>query len=295
MIKYKKHKNNGFTLIEIIIVIAILIILITVPITSYYSIFKKSDLNNGVQEFVSILNVAQNKSLSSENNSQYGVYLDALTSPNKYVLFKGVSYALRDVSYDKIYFLPQKVEYLSINLNGGSEVVFDKLTGATQESGSISLRLKTDASQTKTVYISNIGVIGFDTPIISSDDGRIKDSRHIQFDYSRFVDVNTENIVLSFNNNQVIQSIPISQYLSGGQFDWSGTISVGGANQAMVIRTHRLNNPDTQFSIYRDRRFNDKDLTITISRDSSGFLAKYSADGLTTTHSSIFVSNFSWQ
>lgn len=289
------RKNNGFTLIEIIIVIAILIILVAIPITSYYSIQKKSDLDNGAQEFVSILKVAQNKTLSSDNNSQYGVYFDNSVFPNKYILFKGSSYAQRDAYYDQIHFLPQSIEYLLIDFNGGSEIVFDKLTGMTQEPGSVSLKLKTDTNQNKTVYISSIGTIGFDAPIIPSDDSRAKDSRHVQFDYSRFIDVSTENIVLNFNNNQVIQSIPISQYLSTGQFDWSGTVSVGGTNQAIAIHTSRLNNPDTQFSIYRDMRFNDKDLTVTISGDSSGSSVQYSADGLTTIYSSIFVSNFAWQ
>ena len=117
----------------------------------------------------------------------------------------------------------------------------------------------------------------------------------MQFDYSRFIDVNTENIILNFNNNQVIQSIPMSQYLSTGQFDWSGSVSVEGTNQTIRIHTHRLNSPDTQFSVRRDRSLNNKSLKITISGDNSGNLANYSADGLTTTYSSINVSNSTWQ
>ncbi len=289
------YVKRGFTIIEVIVVITIIVILATVSITALYSLQKRSHLDNGIQEFVNILKFAQNKTLSSENNNQYGVYLDNSVSPNKYVLFEGSSYALRNISADLIYFLHQTVEFFGINLNGGNEIVFDKLTGMTQQSGSIVLRLKADTSQNKTVYISNVGAIGFSAPIILSDDNRVKDSRHAQFDYSRFIDVNTENIVLNFNNGQVIQSISMSQYLATGQFDWSGNVSVGGVNQTMRVHTHRLNSLDTQFSVHRDRRFNDKSLTITISGDNSGFLAQYSADGLTTSSSSIFVSNFAWQ
>ena len=299
-----KPKNNfrlsgesgaGFTLIEVVVVLIILTILISIPISSFYSTQKKSNLDNGTQEFVSALKLAQNRTLSSENNSQYGVYLDTLVYPHKYILFKGVSYATRDTAYDQIYYLSQSLEFFSINLNGANEIVFDKLTGATQQPGSVSLRLKANTSQNKTVYISSVGTISFNTPVTSLDDNRVKDSRRVQFDYSRFIDVNTENIGLNFNNGQVMQPIPISQYLATGQFDWSGSVSVGGTDQTIRIHTYRLNSPDTQFSIHRDRRFNDKDFTITISGDGSGFLAQYSADGLTTNNTSIYVSNFTWQ
>ena len=294
--KFQLHgESGGFTLIEVIVVITILTILITVSITSLHSLQIASYLDNGTQEFVSILKLAQNKTLSSENNSQYGVYLDVLVSPNKYILFKGPSYVLRDISYDQIYFLDKTVEFFGITLNGGSEIVFDKLTGTTQNSGSVALRLASDTSQNKTVYISSVGTVGFNAPVTLSDNNRVKDSRHAQLDYSRSINVNTENIVLNFNNSQVIQSIAISQYLSAGQFDWSGVVSVGGINQTIRIHTNRLNNSDTQFSIHRDRRFNDKSLVITISGDNSGSVAQYSTDGLTTSSSSIFVSNFVWK
>ncbi len=92
-----------------------------------------------------------------------------------------------------------------------------------------------------------------------------------------------------------MQSIPINQYLSLGQFDWSGTVDVGGTNQTIRIHTLRFNSPDTQFSAHRDRRFNDKALEITVSGDGSGNVVQYSANGLTTNFTSIFVSNFAWQ
>src|SRR3989344_3019949 len=113
-------KLKGFSLIEVIVVIAILTVLITAPIIAFYSIQKKSDLDNGAQEFASILKLAQNKTLSSENNIQYGVYLDISVSPNKYILFQGSSYVLRNISYDQIYFLPQAIEFFGIDLNGGN-------------------------------------------------------------------------------------------------------------------------------------------------------------------------------
>lgn len=287
-------QNRGFTLIEVILVVIILGILATISISDFILFKKKSDLNNSVQEFTGILKFAQNKALSSENDSQYGVYLDATVSPSKYVLFKGASFALRDASFNnQTYFLANTVEFFGISLGGGSEVVFNKLTGTAMQSGSVSLRLASNASQTKTVYISSSGTVSFNL-LNPSDANRAKDSRHLHFDYSRSINTANENIKLTFNGN-VDQIIPIAAYLTGGQINWQGTVNAGGANQTVRIHTHKLNNPDTRFSIHRDKRLNDKSLVITISGDGSGNLAQYSADGLTTTYSSIYVSNFVWQ
>lgn len=288
-------KKNGFTLVEVIVTLVILSALAAIIISDFTLLNKKKDVDNTAQEFTNVLKLAQNKTLSSENNSQYGVYSDTSVSPNKYILFKGASYALRDTSADQIYLLPQTVEFFAINLGGGSEIVFNKLTGASAQSGNVSVRSKLDTSQSKTIYVTNSGTINFTSVSAPSDASRVKDSRHVHFDYSRIINTNNENITLNFDNGVVIQTFPISSYLVSGQIQWLETVSVGGSNQTIKIHTHRLNNQDTQFSIHRDRSLNTKSLKITISGDSSGYIVNYSADGLTTTNTSIYVSNLVWQ
>jgi hypothetical protein len=256
---------------------------------------KITDVNNVIQEFANILRLAQNKTLSSENSSQYGVYLDNVASPNKYTLFKGESYALRDVSADQIYSLPESAEFFEINLGGSNEVVFIKLTGQISQPGDVSIRLKSDTSQVKSIYLDNSGAISFASSSSPSDVSRIKDSRHLHFDYSRNINTASENITLNFNNGSVVQTFPISDHIADGQIKWSGTFSVNGSDQTIEISTHKLNSPETQFSIKRDRRLNDKAVKITISNDSSGYLVNYSADGLTTDFTSLYVSNLNWQ
>ncbi len=290
-----KNFKSGFTIIELTVVIAIVSIVLSVVISNFSTVVNKSDLNSGFQEFANVVRLAQNKTLSSENISQFGVYLNTSVSPHKYILFKGATYASRDTSYDQAFSLPPSTEFYSINLSGGNEVVFSKLTGSALPSGNVSVRSKVDTSQVSTVYISASGTIGFTAPSTPSDSARVKDSRHLHFDYSRNINTATETITLNFNNGQTTQSFPINVYLSAGQLNWKGTINVGGSNQTVEIRTHSLNNPTSQFSIHRDRRYNNKSLKVTISGDSSGHLANYSADGLTTDYSSIYVSNFNSQ
>lgn len=284
--------QKGFTLIEIVVVIFILIVLTAVSIPAFDLLVKSSDVDNSMQEFYTTLRLAQSKAISSEGDSQYGVYIDTSTLPNKYVIYKGASYATRDASKDQSFWLSKTTEFSAISLGGANEVVFDKLTGYAEQSGSVSVRLKTDTSNVKTVYISSIGSLGFVAPVAITDT-RVKDSRHLHFDYSRAINTNTESIKLLFDNS-ILQVIPIATNMSGGEIDWTGTVAVGGANQTVSVRTHRLNSPDTQFSIHRDGRLNTKSLKITITGE-SGSLAEYSADGLTTTFSSSYVSNFNWQ
>ncbi len=290
------NKNNtGFTTVEIIIVVVILAILAAIPIADFVLMQKRTTLDNGAQEFIGAVRTAQNKTLAADSASQYGVYLDALVFPNKYILFKGESFASRDVAFDEPFPLPDTLEFYPINLkdsdnNDKTEIVFDRVTGVTQISGSVSIRVKADTNQNKTVYISNFGVVSFNQAPTSLDINRVKDSRHVTFDYERFIDINTDNIVLTFDGT-VVQQIPISTFSTSGELDWRGTVNVGGTDQKIYIHTNHMNNPDTQFSIFRDRRYNNKTLDITISGDDFD-LAQYSADGLTVSHPSASVQNF---
>jgi len=286
-------QKKGFSLIEILVVLGILAILGLISVSFFVFLQKESRLSNVSEEIISVLKVAQSKTLSSQEDSQYGVYFNTAVSPHQYILFKGSSYPSRDTAFDEIHLVPDITEFFQINTGGNNEIVFDRLTGSTENSGNISLRLAEDVSQTKIIYITNSGAIGYEAAVIPSDT-RSKDSRHTNFNYNRAIAIDTENIVLTFDNS-VIKEIPIIQNLSGSQFYWEGSVNVNGSDQVIKIHSHRLNDPDTQFCVHRDLRFNNKALEVTISGDETGSLAEYSANGLITNYYSIYVNNFVWQ
>lgn len=290
---FKINKQKSFTVVEFLVVFSVLAVLIIISAGAFILFQRKSDLNYGTEEIINVLRIAQNKTLASEGTSQYGVYFDNITVPSQYTLFKGSDYASREISFDKVYKLSEKVEIYAINLGGGNEVVFERLTGNSNLSGDLSLRLKTDPTNSQIIYIEASGQISMSSPAVPSDDDRIKDSRHLHFDYSRAIDTATETLTLDFGTKT--ENILITDNMKDGQIYWQGEIDVDGETQELKIHTHRLNNPDTQFCIHRDRRYNSKALTITISGDGSGALIDYSVDGSIISSTSIYVSNIDWQ
>lgn len=288
--------KKGFTLVETIVVLAILTILTISSISVFVYFQRNFDLSNGIDLIMDNLIMARMDTLASKQNSQYGVYFDVSTSPHQYTVFKGESFSSRDPFFDKVYQLPGIVEIYDIGFMT-NEVVFNKITGYTDTPGDISLRLTTDNSKTRTIYVESLGQVSLRPFSVGSDDDRMKDSRHVHFDYNRLIDTATEEIVLSFVSGSTTYdyNILISENLSDGEIYWEGDIDIEGEIQKVKVHTYRLNNPNTEFCIHRDGMDNNKSLTVTISGDGSGSLIEYSSDGLITNFDSIYVDNFFWQ
>ena len=288
--------KNGFTLIEILIVVGILGLLIAGAVPGFQYFQRQRDLGSSADGIMSALRLARSKTLASQNDSPWGVYFFTSPAPNGYVLFNGSSYAARTPSFDEEHLLPVSVAISQISLSIGQEVVFSRLSGNASSSGSVVLQLIKEPAKTKTVYVSSSGQAGLTAFSSPSDDSRIKDSRHIHFDYSRIISAPTEKITLVFGNPQITsQEINIAENMQDGQIYWSGEVAVGGDIQKLKIHTHRLSSSDSQFCVDRDRRYNNKFLRIIISGDSSGSLIEYSAEGLTTQGGSIYTNSPQWQ
>lgn len=290
----------GLTIIELLTVIAILIILTSISISLFRIFQKESGLTNTTEEIINMLRFAQNKTLASEESSQWGVYFSTSSSPQEYILFKGSDYPSRDPAYDQIHKIPEKIEIYEIDLvGGGSEIVFKKVLGNTDSSGNMSLRLKGNPSKTRQVIIEQSGKVISSPETAPSDTSRIKDSRHVHFNYSRQIDTLNEILTLTFtyNSSDVTKDIIIADNMKGGQIYWEGEVEVAGSTQKIKIHTHRLNDVvlGTEFCVHRDRRYNNKALTIEISGDGTGDLIQYDADDQTSQGASIYASTPTWQ
>jgi prepilin-type N-terminal cleavage/methylation domain-containing protein len=148
-------KNKGFTLIEMLLAIVLLGIAVTFVVLSFGKLNAEQALDTSVESAVSVFSEARSMTLSSVNDSQYGVHLESA----QVVLFKGSSYSSSD-SANVPTTLNSQVALRNITLSGGgSDVVFNRLTGATAKTGTFELYLKSATTTYKTLTVGATGLV----------------------------------------------------------------------------------------------------------------------------------------
>jgi len=152
----KLIKSKGISLIEIIIVIGIISIISAIIIPNLSSFRNQQAMVNTREDIISLLNEARNSTISSKNSTTYGVHFMTNTA----TLFEGTVF-VDSVNNKEIVFNPSVLIPTTggINLGGGNDVVFKRITGNTLNSGTIVLQLSSDASNQKVISISPVGVI----------------------------------------------------------------------------------------------------------------------------------------
>jgi len=247
---------------EILIVVTLMVIISAIGWVNLQDFRARSDLDSQAQQIVSTLRKAQNNTLGSKNSSSYGVYFQS----DSYNLFQGTSYNAGDPG-NEAHLLPVAVEISSISLGGGSAVVFQRVNGRTNNTGSLTLRLKASPATTRAITIEPSGNVSIEAATTLGNT-RISDSRHLHFDFSWSIqNASTLNLAFSDPPNPITtQVIPMVSYFNAGKtvFDWSGTVTVGGQDQILRVHTHNLTATSTALSIHRDRRFNTKSLAVDI-------------------------------
>jgi Tfp pilus assembly protein FimT len=246
----KLQDSKSFTLIELLIIVGITLLLATITGLAFQTFQRESNLANNTEEVINLLRVAKSKTIASEGALNYGVHLES----DKFVLFQGTVYDPLDTN-NETHNLSQRVEIYEINLTGGgSEVVFDRITGMTSQDGNVSLRLKADPSRTRIIYVQGSGQVGLISPSIPPDTDRVKDSRHVHFDLGWSIQ-NATTLKFDFVDASQIETVSMAIYFNGDKsiFDWEETFSVGGTDQEFKVHTHFLDPTNTILSIHRDR------------------------------------------
>lgn len=147
-------QQKGFTLIEILVVITILVTLSAISVTVFSKFSTSRVLVGSVQTVLSILDEARTLTLASKDGYQYGVHFETA----KVVLFKGTIYSSSDPDND-VMVLHTAVEISNITLTGsGSDVVFSRLTGTTGQNGTVRLSLVSDSTSSSTINIQTTGI-----------------------------------------------------------------------------------------------------------------------------------------
>lgn len=264
---------RGFTLIEIIIVSAVVLILALGGTAAFFSFWQSRALAAAGQSVISILNIARSQTLSSASADSYGV---SFSSSADVILFRGVSFNPADPD-NKIQPLPERMELSEINIGGGTEVFFERLTGYPSTSGSVVLRDKRNIGDTLAVYLYPSGNAGFLPPSPEAG-GRITDTRHLHFNLGWSIR-NSAILKFSFNGGAGPDlEIDMTPFFNGDKtlFLWENDLNAGGNTERFRVETHQLSATDTLLSVIRSRDVND--LAVSIYIDNKNIVS-YTAGG----------------
>ena len=141
---------KGFTLLEIILSVAIITIVATITPPAYEKLHSKISFDSTIDTYVSYIYRAQKLSQTNKLNSSWGTKIQN----NKIILFKGSSFNTRDVTYDEEFSILSNIE-----INGDSEVVFAKLYG--YPNTEINTSITNGQGNTKTIKINKKGLIDY--------------------------------------------------------------------------------------------------------------------------------------
>ncbi len=146
-------KNKGFSIPEMLIAFAVTGILVAVVAMSFIPFRNAQALQNTTDAIVSMLQDARANTLAGKGGNQFGVHIDS----SAVVSFIGDTYDADAVTNQTVSFeSPVSLDDIDLN-GGGSQVVFQKLTGTTTNYGTIVVALPSGI--TKTITISTTGSV----------------------------------------------------------------------------------------------------------------------------------------
>jgi prepilin-type N-terminal cleavage/methylation domain-containing protein len=140
---------EGFTLIEVLLVVAILTVIISVSAPLYGSLQNTTELDVDTNNIVQDLYQAQAYSRSELNDCSWGVAINSQTL----TLFCGSTYLTRNTIYDVNYIIPS-----AISLSGLKEIDYSKLYGLPQATGLIQASIK---GKSRSMTINSKGMIEY--------------------------------------------------------------------------------------------------------------------------------------
>jgi len=143
----KPYQDKGITLIETIIVVAILAIIVSLGLFVSFGFYKSHSLNADQNNLASALRKARSLAINNFYQTGHGVFIDA----NSYTFFQGASYVSRQQQYDQIFNVSP-----GTRLSGLQEIVFQQLSGDVNASGTIIL---TNEELNRAISINNEGRI----------------------------------------------------------------------------------------------------------------------------------------
>lgn len=126
--KEMRTTQRGFTLIEMVMTIAMVAVLAAISLPVYRQFQVQNDVDVAAITTTQSLRRAQLLAQAGEGDSEWGVRVDAASI----TVFKGATYAGRDALQDEVFSYPS-----TISRSGVQEVVFSRIVGEPSTTGTI--------------------------------------------------------------------------------------------------------------------------------------------------------------
>lgn len=267
----------GFTLIEVLIVFSLISIVGALALASATQSKRTRDLHAAGEQVLSVLRVAQSKALGGINRASWGVHVQS----DRVVIFQGPAY-LGSPSTET-FMLADTVEVANLSLaGGGSDILFNRLDGRTNQAGTFDVRVKSAPAETYGITVDAAGK-SYRTGSVPAILGtRVTDTRHRNFNLAGTIK-NSSNLILRFSdspNPDTVNTVPMDPPAPRTSFDWSGTVAVGGQDQTLRIHALTIGDSGTLLSVDRSCEQNNKKLKISFDAND---VATYEADCETIT------------
>src|SRR3989338_9633466 len=149
--------NRGLTLLELLVALVILVMLGVLAIQPLAKFRTNEALDTATTQILSTINEARQNTLASKNDTVYGVHF----AESQVVLFEGAVFSPSDPD-NKEYNLDNSVHISDISISGGSNVVFERLTGETSNIGHVTLSGTSQDVGERTISINGTGLASED-------------------------------------------------------------------------------------------------------------------------------------
>jgi prepilin-type N-terminal cleavage/methylation domain-containing protein len=149
----KNFYQKGISLMELLIVLAIVGIIVAIAVSQFSKIRNAQILKSTTEDILSVLNKARSQTLASLNSLQYGVRFET----NRVVIFNGTTYDSNNASNEVIN-ISSIARISSIALTDGvTDIYFNRLNGTASNTGTIVVSISSDVSLSKIITISKTG------------------------------------------------------------------------------------------------------------------------------------------
>jgi prepilin-type N-terminal cleavage/methylation domain-containing protein len=157
-IKIKSNElKSGFTLLEVLIVVAILGAIVAVTTGMYLNFSKDTELETSAKEIIYELQTVRSRSMTGENGLKWGINFVNDTDDYYQIFSTPTDYASASMSVDTTKYLQNNLTFTDPLPATSSVVLFNKISGSIDAEKTITI--SSSIAGTRTITITTSGNI----------------------------------------------------------------------------------------------------------------------------------------